>query len=86
MNNQLCKNTQSLIPHTECDASYTIIAVPGQEKITKGNKSKKKRATFDFFLKSDSSKNSIIVLSLHKGVTFCYSEYLLTHRQQIDNL
>ena len=86
MNNQLCKNTQSLIPHTECDASYTIIAVPGQEKITKGNKSKKKRATFDFFLKSDSSKNSIIVLSLHKGVTFCYSGFLLTHCQQIDNL
>ena len=49
MNNHLCKNTQSLDPHTECDASYTVIAVPGQEKFTKGNKSKKNQATFDFF-------------------------------------
>ena len=86
MNNYLCKNTRSLIPHTECDASYTVITVPGQEKFIKGNKSKKNRATFDFFLKSDSSKNSIILLNFHKGVTFCYSGYLLIHCQRIDNL
>ena len=49
MNNHLCKNTQSLDPHTECDASYTVIAVPGQENFTKENKSKNNRATFDFF-------------------------------------
>ena len=86
MNNYLCKNTRSLIPHTECDASYTVITVPGQEKFIKGNKSKKNRDAFDFFLKSDSTKKSIIVLNLHKGVALCYSGYLLTHRQWSDDL
>lgn len=76
----LCLNAQTEVKHTECDASYTIIAVPNQLPKTKTDK-KKNLAKFELNLNND--KTMIIPMDI--GSYFTYSGFLLTHRQQIRN-
>ena len=76
----LCLNAQTAEKHTECDASYTIIAVPNQ--LHKNVYDKKKNiAKFEINL----NDNSQMIIPMDIGCVFTYSGFLLTHRQQIHN-
>ena len=75
-----CLNAQTDEKHTECDSSYSIIAVPNQP--TKPISAKKKNiAKFEFSLQEDTT----LIVPMDVGTILTYSAYLLTHRQQIYN-
>jgi len=76
----LCLNAQTSEKHTECDASYTIIAVPNQPNKPISAK-KKNIAKFEFNLQEDCT----ILIPMDIGTVLTYSGFLLTHRQQILN-
>ena len=76
----LCLNAQTAEKHTECDASYTIIAVPNQLPKAQ-NKKNKNSAKFELNL----SDITTVLIPMEIGTVFTYSGYLLTHRQQIYN-
>merc|ERR1711915_236127 len=76
----LCLNAQTAEKHTECDASYTIIAVPNQ--INKAIYERKKNdAKFELNLSDDST----MIIPMNIASLFTYSGFLVTHRQQIHN-
>ena len=78
MNSHVCFNAETAIEHTECDSSYMMITVPMQP-ITTSKSGNLNNGVFQFFI----GKNEIVTLQMNPGVTFCYSGFLLTHRQQI---
>ena len=81
MNYNLCLNAQIEKRHTECDASYTIISVPSQlGKVI--SKEKKNKGRFELNL----NEKKTFIFPMEIGTLFVYSEFLLTHHQQIHNL
>ena len=81
VNYNLCLNAQTEKKHTECDASYTVIAVPSQlGKVH--SKEKKNKGRFELNL----DENKTFIIPMEIGTSFVYSGYLLTHHQQIHNL
>ena len=76
----LCLNAQTEEKHTECDASYTIISVPNQLP-RKTNKGKRNVGRFELII----NENCRMVIPMDIGISFTYSGYLLTHRQQVHN-
>ena len=80
LNFNLCLNAQTMDVHTECDASYTVIAVPNQ--IPRKFPAKKKNKG-NFELRIDDNRTFVIPMVI--GTSFIYSGFLLSHRQQILN-
>ena len=78
MNYNLCLNAETEQPHTECDCSYTIIAVPNQMLKYK-LKTKKNSSSFQLIINPDCT----VVLPMTIGTMFTYSGYLITHHQQV---
>ena len=78
INYNLCLNAETEQPHTECDCSYTIIAVPNQ-LLSEKPKTKKNSGTFQLIINPECT----VVLPMTIGTMFTYSGYLITHRQQI---
>ena len=81
LNVHICHNAQTEIKHTECDASYTIISVPNQDKKIDSS-GKHNLAKFEFNLDQDKA----LVIPLEFNTILIYSGFLLTHRQQIQKL
>lgn len=69
----LCINAATKIAHTEKDVNYTLITVPRQEE-------RKESFThiFQFMFNSDLTIN----IGMHSCLSFIYSAWMLTHRQQ----
>ena len=71
MNGYFCVNARTLVEHTECDSSYTVITVPQQN--------------FDGYKKLDANFHFIIheqltmVLPMQPNSAFLYSGYMLSH-------
>ena len=61
--------------HTECDSSYTTIAVPPHD-VEKTMTGMYNKAEFEFNL----SENEAVVIPLDIGTTLVYSGFMLTHR------
>ena len=80
INSHLCINAETEIAHTEHDSSYTIITVPQQCRISRSTNGKYSLARFEFVINSYTT----IVIGMYPGVTFSYSGYMLTHRQQLN--
>ena len=81
LNVHMCHNAQTKMKHTECDASYTIISVPEQEKKFT-NSGRQNKAQFEFNITDDCT----LLLPLESKTILVYSGFLLTHRQQIRKL
>ena len=80
INSHLCINAETEIAHTEHDSSYTIITVPPQYGISKSTNGKYSLARFELIINSYMT----IVIGMYPGVTFSYSGFMLTHRQQLN--
>ena len=78
VNCHVCLNVQTRNFHTECNASYTAIAVPSQLKQT-DNKGEHNCGNFEIKL----NEKKIMVIPMSVGVVFSYLGYMLSHRQQI---
>ena len=76
---QICVNLSTLILHTECDCTYTLIIIPLQK--IKRSKNSKMDSMFLFQLHKDTT----ISLPLQSGLSFAFSGLFLTHRQNYPN-
>ena len=65
-------DAETSVYHTERDCSYTLISVPQQEHMDS------KEFVFQFKI----NEQLILDIDMVPGISFTYSAYLLTHRQQ----
>ena len=80
MNNILCLNVETEQPHTECNSSYTIICVHNQI-LNESKYTNKNCGSSKFVI----NPQATIAVPMCVGTILTYSDYLLTHRQQICN-
>ena len=78
VNSHLCLNAETRTYHTECDVSYTVVAVPSQPSKF-GNEGEVNKGHFEFQINNE----FIVVIPMKVGIVFSYSGFMLTHRQQI---
>ena len=77
-NCNICFIAETETEHTECDRSYTMITVP-DEVGTDSKYGKFNEGRFQFVINA----NKIVTLPMNIDVSFCYSGFLLSHRQLI---